>query len=85
MKRWKQGLYCWYFGLNLKFLQWPYRKYIKTAKTLLAVRIFFFVFIFCSYCCSATASEAVVKITTDENDYENWFLAIIVWIATAYQ
>ena len=30
---WKHGLYCWYFRLNLKCLGWPYRKYIKTAKS----------------------------------------------------
>ena len=29
---WKQGPYCWYFCLNLKYLGWPCRAYIKTAK-----------------------------------------------------
>ena len=29
---WKQGPYCWYFRLNLKYLGWPYRAYIKRAK-----------------------------------------------------
>ena len=29
---WKHGPYWWYFWLNMKFLGWPYRKYIKTAK-----------------------------------------------------
>ena len=29
---WKHGSYCWYFPLNLKYLGWPYRAYIKTAK-----------------------------------------------------
>ena len=24
--------FCWYFGLNLKYLEWLYREYIKTAK-----------------------------------------------------
>ena len=28
----KHGSYCWYFRLNLKYLGWPYRVYIKTAK-----------------------------------------------------
>ena len=28
----KHGPYCWYFCLNLKYLGWPYREYIKTAK-----------------------------------------------------
>ena len=42
-------------------------------------------FIFCSYCYSANASEAVEKITTYEKDYRKWSLCVIVWIATAYQ
>ena len=29
---WKHGPYCCYFCLNLKFLGWPYRAYIKTTK-----------------------------------------------------
>ena len=29
---WKHGPYCWYVCLNLKYLGWPYRAYIKTAK-----------------------------------------------------
>ena len=29
---WKHGLYCQYFRLNLKYLEWQYRAYIKTAK-----------------------------------------------------
>ena len=29
---WKFGSYCWYFRLNLKYMGWPYRAYIKTAK-----------------------------------------------------
>ena len=29
---WKHGPYCWFFRLNLKYLGWPYRAYIKTAK-----------------------------------------------------
>ena len=28
----KHGSYCWYFCLNLKFLGWPSRKYIKIVK-----------------------------------------------------
>ena len=28
----KQGPHCWFFRLNLKFLLWPYRRYIKIAK-----------------------------------------------------
>ena len=29
---WKRGPYCWYFCLNLHYLAWPHRAYIKTAK-----------------------------------------------------
>ena len=29
---WKYSPYCWYFCLNLKYLGWPYREYIKRAK-----------------------------------------------------
>ena len=29
---WKHGPYCWYYRLNLKYSEWPYRAYIKTAK-----------------------------------------------------
>ena len=29
---WKHGPYCWYFCLNLKYLGWPYRAYIKKVK-----------------------------------------------------
>ena len=28
----KHGPYCWYFRLNLKYLGWPYRGYMKTAE-----------------------------------------------------
>ena len=69
---WKHGPYCWYFRLNLKYLGWPYRAYIETAKNgnfceelcsendLEAVLT--------SSCCyghGAKASEAVQKIATD--------------------
>ena len=30
---WKRGPYCWNFRWNLKYLGWPYRAYIKTAKS----------------------------------------------------
>ena len=29
---WKHGPYCCYFHLNLKYLGWPYREFIKTAE-----------------------------------------------------
>ena len=35
---WKHGLHCWYFHLNLKYLGWPYREYIKTAKNVCFLR-----------------------------------------------
>ena len=46
-------------------------KYIETAKKLLAMRIFFFLFILRFYCYSAKASEAVVKIAADEKFITN--------------
>ena len=46
------------------------------------MRIFFFLFIFRAYCYSAKASEAVVKIATDEKDYRKCSPCVIVWIAT---
>ena len=30
---WKHGPSCWYYHLNFKFLGWPYKEYIKIAKT----------------------------------------------------
>ena len=29
---WRHGPHCWYFRLNLKYMGWSYRAYIKTAK-----------------------------------------------------
>ena len=29
---WKHRSHCWYFFLNLKYLGWPYKEYMKTAK-----------------------------------------------------
>ena len=56
----------------------------NSEKAVLTVRIFFF-FIFRCYCYSAKASEAVVKIATNEKDYHKCSLCVIVWIATACQ
>ena len=65
----KHGSYCWYFCLNLKFLGWPYRKYIKTVKVSACSVSFYcrydFIAIFCSYRYGANASEPVEKIATD--------------------
>ena len=57
----------------------------NSEKAVLTVRIFFFFFIFRCYCYSAKASEAVVKIATNEKDYHKCSLCVIVWIATACQ
>ena len=61
-----------YFGLNLKYLGWPYREYIKTAKNgsfceelLSGEKTFEAVLAnFCCYDYGANASEAVQKIGT---------------------
>ena len=81
---WKHGAYCWYFCLNLKYLGWPYRAYIKTAKNgdfceeflsendLEAVLV-----TFCYYEHGAKASEAVQKIATDQKVYRNCSLCVL--------
>ena len=58
--------YCWYFRLNLKYLGWPYREYIKTVKNggfceeLLSKSDFEAVLAtFCCHDYGANASEAV--------------------------
>ena len=72
----KHRPYCWYFCLNLRYLGWPYREYIRTAKNgdfceeLLSENNFEAVLAtFCYYDYGAKASEAVRKITTDQKDY----------------
>ena len=47
----------------------------------------FLFFNFRTYCYSAKASEAVVKIATDEKDEDRYkcSLCVIVWLATVYQ
>ena len=66
-----QVLFVDIFGLNLKYLEWPYREYIKTAKNgsfceELLGEIDFEVVLanFCCYGYGANASEAVQKIST---------------------
>ena len=81
---WKHGPYCSYLPLNLKYLGWPYRTYIKTAKngdlceeylgendfeTDLAT--------FCCYGQGTKASEAVKKIATDQKEYRNALLVLL--------
>ena len=63
---WKHRPYCWYFRLSLKYLGWPYKEYIKTAKNgdfcdeLLSENDFETVLVtFCRYDYGVNASEAV--------------------------
>ena len=89
---WKHGPLCWYFHLNLKYLGWPYRAYIKTAKNgdfceeLLSENDFETVLAtFCCYDHGAKASEAVQKIATDQKEYRKCSLCVIIcWIAKIY-
>ena len=86
---WKHGPYRWYFQLNLKYLGWLYRAYIKTAKNgdfseeLLSENDFETVLAtFCCYDHGAKASEAVQKIATDQKEYRKCSLCVIIcWIA----
>ena len=89
---WKHGPYCWYFCLNVKYLGWPYRAYIKTVKNgnfceeLLSENGFEAVLAtFCCYDHGAKASEAVQKIAADQKEYRKCSLcAVICWIAKIY-
>ena len=86
---WKHRPHCWYFCLNLKYLRWPYRAYIKTAKNgdfcqeLLSKNDFEAVLVaFCCYDHGAKASEEVQKIATDQKEYRKCSLCVIIcWIA----
>ena len=62
--------------MNLKYLEWPFRAYIKTAKNgdfceeLRSENDFEAVFAtFCCYGHGAKAPEAVQKITLDQKEY----------------
>ena len=89
---WKRGPYCWYFRLNVKYLGWPYRSYIKTAQNsnfydeLLSENEFEGVSAtFCCYDHGLKASEAVQKTDADQKEYHKCSLcAIICWIAKIY-
>ena len=78
----KRGPYCWYYCcLNLKYLGWPYRAYIKTLQNgdfwdeLLSEIDFEAVLVtFCCYDHGAKASEAVQKIATDQIEYRKCLL-----------
>ena len=88
---WKDGSYCWYFRLNLKYLEWPYRE-LKIAKNggfceeLLSENDFEAVLAtFCCYDHGAKASEAVQKIATDQKEYRKCSSCVIIcWIAKIY-
>ena len=90
---WKHGPYYWYFRLNLKYLGWPYREFIKTVKKwwlceeLLSETDFEAnLTTFCCYSYGANAFEAVQKISTDQKDYRKCSSCVIVcWIARIYQ
>ena len=89
---WKHGPCCWYFCLNLKYLGWPYRAYIKTAKNgnfceeLLSENdIEAVLATFCCYDHGVKASEAVQKIATDQREYRKCSSCVIIcWIAKIY-
>ena len=89
---WKHRPYCWYFRLNLKYIGWAYRVYIKTAKNCdfcgeLAGENDFETVLgtFCCYDHGAKASEAVQKIATDQKEhYKRSSCVIICWIAKIY-
>ena len=73
------------FLLNLKYLGWPYREYIKTAKNggfcegLLSENGFKAVLVnFYCYDYDANNSEAVQNIATDQKDYRKCSLCVIV-------
>ena len=88
---WKNGKF--YLSLNLKYLGWSYKEYIKTAKNggfceeLLSKNDFEAVlatFFCCGY--SANGSKAVQKIASDQKGYHKCSLCVtICWTAKIYQ
>ena len=89
---WKPGLGCWYFHLNLKYLGWLYRAYIKTTKNgnfceeLLSGNGSVAVLAtFCCYNHSDKASQVVQKIATDQKEYRKCYSCVIIcWIVKIY-
>ena len=82
---WKHGPYCLYFCLNLKYLWWPYRGYIETAKNSdFCERLLYendFEAVLAAFCCydhGAKASEAVQMIATDQNEYRKCSSCVII-------
>ena len=89
---WKHGLYCWYFRLNVKYLELLYRAYIIWAKN-----VHFYVELpsgndfetvlvtFCCYDHGVKASNVVQKIATDQKECRKCSSCVIIcWIATIY-
>ena len=90
---WKHGPpYCWYSHLNLKYLGWLYRAYIKTGKNgnfcleMLSKNDFEVVLAtFSSYDHGAKVSEEVQKIGLNQKEYHKCsFCVIMCWIAKIY-
>ena len=82
LETWAVLLIC----TNFKYLGWPYREYIKTAKNggfydeLLSENDFEAVLAtFCCYVNDVNASEAIQKIAKDQKDYYECSLCFIVW------
>ena len=74
------------FCLNLKYIGWLYRAYIKTVKSgdfceeLLSEMDFEAVLAdFCCYDHGAKVSEAVQKIAADKKEYRKCSLCVIIW------
>ena len=71
--------------MNLKYLGWLYRAYIKTAKNddfceeLLSENDFEAILTtFCYYDHGTKASEAVQKIATNQKEYLKWSLCVTI-------
>ena len=88
-KKWKDSLekpdMLLIFHINLKYLGWQYRAYIKTAKNGDFCQEFLnksdFEAVLATFCCcnhGAKASEAVHKIATDQKEYRKCFLCVII-------
>ena len=90
---WKHGPYCWYFRLNLKYLGWSYRVYIKTAKNSDFCQEWLcendFEAVLATSCCyyhGVKVSEAVQKIATYQKECRKCSSCVIIyWIAKIYQ
>ena len=76
---------CWYFCLNLKYLGWPYRVYIKTAKNGGFCEECFiendFKAVLATFYCykyGANTSEAVQIIATNQKDYHKYSSCVLI-------